>query len=751
MSVFHAGRARVAGVALFCVLGSTLAGCSREALPVLPNVRPTIEVTQAPVNANQPFYYGYELRWAGYDADGYVDHFRYAVDPPTTADAETTWVRTDANRQSFLFRADEVSSGSDQTAQGYHTIVLQAVDDRGGVSEPVYRSLTSFTVAPTVKIVQPPPNKFFPPTFGPSLYLKWVGTDPDGRGTNKPVQYKYRLFNLESPELEFQWLLTDPDTVRRRWGPRFADWDSVGGDTTEVTFRNLVPSAKYMAVVVAFDEAGAYSPVMSPEANMAYFTVSVTGGLGPKLTVFGEGIYYTFPIGVLNDPATFLRAEVAAGRPIHFDWFGETQGGSYVAGYRWMVDGNIGDDTPREDEDSPAEFHRWSRWSPLTLGVDLPGYTPQGESAEHTLYLEAIDNNGILSRVGLRLTVVRAIFDKSLLVIDDTRLPGDVRGTGGYTGCFTFSKPSVWPNAAELDTFFFARGGVPWRCMLPAGTLSQPGIFSGYDYDTLGTRFLPQGRLTLQRLSRYRHIIWYTDNKGARNTNDPDLTADPMSQLRWFTGEGRSNPLTTWISQGGQLWMSGGGCATALQVNGDKPPYDIYSSEAGELGPGRFMYNIMGWRSEITARSLVQATAPEHPRGRSTSPIDYTGLPDNLYERRVDTDALATYAPNRGYSEFYQSSHVGEGLSKSNTVLEDRDPSPGIRREASVLDTVYLSVGGQLGSGRPVMTVYHGGFTGQVQVFSGFQLWYWSRDHQIQILDWVLQRVWKLPRRNVPR
>lgn len=751
MSVFRAGRARVAGVALCCVLGSALAGCSREALPVLPNVRPTIEVTQAPVNANQPFYYGYELRWAGYDADGYIAYFRYAVDPPTTPDAETTWVRTEANRQSFLFKADEVSSGSDQTAQGYHTIVLQAIDDRGGVSAPVHRSLTSFTVAPTVQIVQPPPNKFFPPQFGPSLYLKWVGNDPDGRGTNKPVKYKFRLFNLESPDFPFEKLLTDPDSVRRRWAPRFSDWDSCGGDTTEATFRNLVPSEKYMAVVVAFDEAGAFSPVMAPEMNMLYFSVSIRGGLGPKLTVFGEGVYYTFPIGVLNDPATFLRAEVAAGRPIHFDWFGETQGGSYVAGYRWMVDGNIGDNTPREDEDSPAEFNRWSRWSPLTLGVDLPGYSPHGESEEHTLYLEAIDNNGILSRVGVRFVVVRAVFDKSLLVIDDTRLPGDVRGTGGYTGCFTFSRPSVWPNAAELDTFFFARGGVPWRCMLPAGTQSPPGIFSGYDYDTLGTRFLPRGALTLQRLSRYRHVIWYTDNKGARNTNDPDVTADPMSQLRWFTGEGRSNPLTTWISQGGQLWMSGGGCATALQVNGDKPPYDIYSSEAGELGPGRFMHDIMGWRSEITARSLVQATAPEHPRARSTSPIDYTGLPDNLFERRVDTDALAIYAPNRGYSDFYQSSHVGEGISKRNAVIEDREPGPGIRRDASVLDTVYLSLGGQLGSGKPIMTVYHGGFTGQVQIFSGFQLWYWSRDHQIQLLDWVLQRVWKLPRRNVAR
>lgn len=153
------------------------------------------------------------------------------------------------------------------------------------------------------------------------------------------------------------------------------------------------------------------------------------------------------------------------------------------------------------------------------------------------------------------------------------------------------------------------------------------------------------------------------------------------------------------------------------------------------------------------ARTMAQAAAPDGPRGRATSPIDYTGLPDELMEKRIDTDPLALYAPYRtgNIGNFYVTSVVSEGISKANDIIQDRDPSPGIRREASVLDTVYVSRGGQLGVGKPVMTVYHGGFTGQVQVFSGFPLWYWTRPSQIQILDWVLQRLWNLPRRNVPR
>ena len=86
-----------------------LAACSKTApIPLSPNQRPTLELTQAPVSVSQPFFYGYELRWAGYDADGSISYFRYAIDPPTQPDADTVWVRTRENRQSFLFHSDRV-------------------------------------------------------------------------------------------------------------------------------------------------------------------------------------------------------------------------------------------------------------------------------------------------------------------------------------------------------------------------------------------------------------------------------------------------------------------------------------------------------------------------------------------------------------------------------------------------------------------------------------------------------------------
>src|SRR5258706_10605133 len=111
-------RAAHAGAALALLsVAISLAACSKSPpLELGPNQRPTMEVTQAPVSATQPFFYAYELRWAGFDVDGHIDHFRYTIDPPTQTVADTVWVSTTENRKSFLFRSDHVDTLTDQTA-----------------------------------------------------------------------------------------------------------------------------------------------------------------------------------------------------------------------------------------------------------------------------------------------------------------------------------------------------------------------------------------------------------------------------------------------------------------------------------------------------------------------------------------------------------------------------------------------------------------------------------------------------------
>ena len=150
---------------------------------------------------------------------------------------------------------------------------MEAVDDRGAFSAPVSRSFTSFTVAPTVQITTPVPNHLLPPTFGPSFRISWKGTDPDGRTSNKPKKYKFRIFARGGADFDFNQIVVNPDSLRRRFAPSFAEWDSVGGDTTSANFTNINPRNEYILVVLAIDEVGAYSPVLNFDVNMLFFRV----------------------------------------------------------------------------------------------------------------------------------------------------------------------------------------------------------------------------------------------------------------------------------------------------------------------------------------------------------------------------------------------------------------------------------------------------------------------------------------------
>jgi hypothetical protein len=226
-----------------------------------------------------------------------------------------------------------------------------------------------------------------------------------------------------------------------------------------------------------------------------------------------------------------------------------------------------------------------------------------------------------------------------------------------------------------------------------------------------------------------------------------------MPTLRWMSAPSRSNPLSTWVSQGGRLWFMGGGVASSLQRSWEKAGSagDVYSNTDGELVTGRMMYDLVGWRSEISAKSLAQLRLPNNLPGGYPGAPDYSSLPEYLFEKSTDSDLISVYAPNRtNQTDFYQTAYAGEALTKANNVVEDIDPDPYREVFAAALDTIYVTAGGALGANRPVMTLYHGSYTSPL-VFSGFPLWFWRRNDQISIADWVLQTYWGLSRQPVPR
>src|SRR5262249_27010274 len=247
-----------------------------------------------------------------------------------------------------------------------------------------------------------------------------------------------KLFN-NSSEFPAIRALADPDSLRRFYAPAFAGWDSLGGDTTSVDLHDLVPGQDYLFVIVAIDQAGAYSPVFRADQNMLQFRVDPAGSLGPQITFNTQTFSYTFPSGgFFVDPGIAPKAELPADVPVQFGWSALPAPGGFIRGYRWAVDiPQLDDETQRSDE--ATDFKHWSRFSPAT-GITMPAFRPTGVSETHLFYLEADDDLHLRSLVVVQFTVVRAQFDKPLLVIDDSWESPDRPGTGG---CVNPSAPGV--------------------------------------------------------------------------------------------------------------------------------------------------------------------------------------------------------------------------------------------------------------------------------------------------------------------
>lgn len=709
-----------------------------------PNQRPMVSVTQYPSSRADPSTFYAEIRWSGRDPDGRVIAFRYAIDPPSEAGSDTLWIETTANRATFTFAADSVEGGLVPTGRRFHTFVVVAVDDRGARSLPAHVSFDATTIAPSVLITSPPPSGLLLRRVSPAFRVSWRGSDPDGVSSRYPAHYRWRLFGASSvPSLHA--IRQNPDTLRALYAPRFTSWDSLSGTDTSLVIRDLTPGQAYLFALIAIDEAGAWSPVLSLDENLLQFDVEAAATSGPRVTLRTELLTYEFPSGgVFLDAATWPRADFAAGSPVVVDWSATVASGAAVRAARWAVDiASLQDETPRSDE--ATDIAHWSRWtigrSIVISGLDPP---PGSTTGSHRFYLEVQDETGQTSIVGMHLTIVRATFARDLLIVDDTFFRPDMSAAGGCV-----QPPSqAWPTAAELDTFLYAAGEVPWKCY-PAGTLSGPGLFAGYDFDTLGTHFLKTTDLSLSRLGGYRNIVWIVDGESAVFFDQIfNTTTQPMPYFRYLNSPGVANPLVLWMRQGGRLWLMGGGAAYAslrdYSILGH--PQNVFSSDNGELVGGRFMHTYTHWRSEITTYRSNQARRSSRAVGGWPGAPDYTRLPATLLPKSPATDPLP---PLRTSGQFYATLFYSEYLSRPNSILESASGAGG-DSVVAVLDTLYETVGGQSGTGHPMMTVYHGSENAQV-IFSGFPIWYFRRSQAIDLADFVFQRMWGLARRPVPR
>ena len=817
----------LAALALAPVLVS---GCSNKLhLPLVTSLRPVVRLTAAPIDTIGPdgkrakYVYHYKLNWVGYDPDGRVDHFMYTIDPPGSPGGgtqgaqsecgqpiqhgavwDTAWCSTKLNEKEIFFTAAVPDSiiPSDPRASEIHTFVIKAVDNSGLSSVPVYRSFFSNTQAPTIQIDEPSPNGLFYALVTPFVTIHWHGDDPDGVFSQKPIKYKYRLFKDSDAVFggvpirteQFDLARQDGDSLRRYYAPTFAGWDSTTADSAFVTFTNLVPDSRYMLVVVGFDEAGAYSPIFNRNTNMLQMKVSFAGNSGPALTIFNEFFNYTYVSGGYNtDPSRYINIEVPARQVVHFNWGAEAPNGSRMKQYRWALDiSNLDDQTPRTDE--RTDTAHWSQWGLSNVSAAVGPFLVD---KTHIFFIEAEDVNGLKSLGIVSFRVVVPTFSNELLIVNDTRrlpdnkLSPDDPGHALYPDSLQ-APPSGWPSRAELDTFLFARGGVRYR-MTPNGTLSTPGVFAGYRYDTVYTAAGgTNGFVTLDTLGRYKRVLWITDQGAAAGTN----SVLGFGVLRQMSERGRANTLAAYVTLGGYLWLAGSGMqATLLPWNisnndRDSPPDVLKLSitptpgKPAELGPGKMIYDQAHWRTD--AWSFSSTTAFPHKSVRAVggypsrmdsrwgmvrSP-DYSLLPSRMGKKNRVDDLTP---PFRQQASFLSSGNIAnlDFLTAAsattllqNAILEDISPNPDIPQLVSMLDTLMiaplsfnptstfplenedLSLGGRYYHCYPVMTYYHG-FDNAPFVQTGFDLWSYTRKDIVKLVDFVFQQIWGLPKEPI--
>ena len=564
-------------------VGVLLVGCEKKEGQIIPNQPPGIELTSGPIE-NSYESYAVEFFWAGWDEDGIVDHFLWAIDDTSS---ERAWNLTYLNRGTFPFPATVKGRPDSSQFSAFHTFYVKAVDNNDAESQVAFLSFNSTTVAPYTEI-QRPEDALNPwgeaILVGSALYTEWTGYDPDG-SNGEPVGYYFRLLPVDSELLIRPSLLlmavADSSTIGSY------PWEYIPGDSTAVNLTGLVSRGDtepkvYVFCVRAVDEAGAIEPYYIFGRNVIVIQAR-PGQIGPNFTLGIEAIceYEIFGQWGKRVPpprADIQRVEVPVGSRLRFYWSGEAEHyGGIVTGYRYGLD--------IENIDDPLQ---WSPWS-----LDRTSFeTTFSEVDEglHSFYVQCKDNGGGVSFGILDFWVVKFDFDKAVFFVDD------------YVNTHQYGDPqSTDPTDEQQDRF--------WRGLLTSAGLVEGAddgymMFEGWNYAYPEKResYVP----LLEEISRYRALVWMTSTAWGTYTAFHKVVA-----LDDF-----SNVLASYVTGGGRLWLMGQG---TIRYSFEVPPTYPFDMNVNRVG--NFMYDychIRGTRisaaqGDIGRRGLAVARSNEYP------------------------------------------------------------------------------------------------------------------------------------------
>jgi hypothetical protein len=612
--------------ALSVVLLSILAaGCgSNKTGQVIPNDKPFVKITGGPLEGSRQSYTA-RVYWSGWDYDGIVDHYEYAIDPPSVfTEAEVArpdsfpdinlqiipgptekedtlvvskvvdgttysflWIKTPLFSRSFAFNTDVPDSITDGSVlkpagefHGVHRIYVRCEDDDGAYSDLTSDSklaYTASTLCPTSEITKPiiPDREDGFLNVGPTVTIAWDGTDADSPDPKKkPTGYLYKLLNLDLLDPKPLFLSAPAGILYQRPQPNSTDegdpaWHYQSADTLKKTFF-LVPGNQYVFGVRAKDVANAVEPFLNFARNVFRFQSLPDAGT-PELTVCEPSLgCFTFE-GTGQRPE---EVQVPVGGRLRFSWSADAEAyGGTIDGFSWGLD------IPDLSLDGPGSG--WSGWG---KSENIPAPIIFNVPSTHVFYVRVRDSSGTISIGSIILHIVDFALDRDVLFVDDFKNDSSSysRSDDATTDAFykqLFDDSGRFPATSSVDSLWTYNAGGP---------------------NDVGN--LPPLPPELDFLGRFRLIVWYAN-----------LGYGGQSALFQVTSY-KNRHLGAYLSAGGKLWVIGEQtCAAMMRGQTSAPNSYPLTPTAGD-----FAYDYM----KLASNRIENALAGQRQGQDKTSPTD---------------------------------------------------------------------------------------------------------------------------------
>lgn len=601
------------------------------------NLRPSVKITGGVFTADSAGVdYRVDFRWHGWDDDGVVTNFEWAVDDTTL---ERAWQTTSDFGGIFRFRATQEPPSGERFFD-WHRFFIRAVDNEFARSKIDSRFFNARTIAPETRITFPEnPGDLIrrPRTFN----VIWEGEDLDSTKPEKtPDFYEYKLVGIEYGDDPIDALMEGEnvflDTLQI--GDRTA-WIRIPSTITTLRLTELTVPNLFVFGIRAVDEAGAIEPSLDQGSN--YFVFEVTDEeCQPVVTISENRLgFFTFPTD-----GEIWTVEVPSKSPFRFEWEGDAAFcGSRPGNVNYGLDLVDPGDENLRSPDGIGGWIGWGNWERVQRPFSFPD---RDDGKIHNFYVKMRDesNDPRSERFcWIQIKVVAFPFNNTVLIVDDASPPRVFAGTD-----------------KEHDMLRDEVLACAWDFIGPD---EDVGYFNVYLDSELGTN--PQN-LPLSVVAQYKLIIWNSYFFGRQH-----------SGLQ--RNEFERKVLTNYVGAGGRLYLFGSKPVSALADDNftDSTGDGICPEAPGVDRPAwdenDFIWKFLHLRNCVRATNASRQIIDGWAGARAVHPL-YPDL--EVYKEVWDPYEITSQGDVKGGITAFQS------YKKSRQFSSPPDPG---------LDTIYVT------------------------------------------------------------